>query len=264
MDARETAEPTSDDAVRASWRRRSAGCRRAAASWGLPSLVTAEIIGRAGFDFAVIDLEHGAGSLETALGQLVALEAAGVAGLARAPQADGPWIKRALDLGAAGVIVPRIESAAEAEAAVRELRYGPQGRRGAATRVARAARYGADPDYLARWNGAAVLLVEIESPAALAQADAIAAVDGVDALFFGPADFAAASGFPGAAEVARGFERMAAAARAAGKLVGAPPFGERKPAALIAEGADIVVLAHDVTLLREAAEAALAASRLPG
>lgn len=228
---------------------------------GLPTLLSAEIIGQAGYDFVLIDREHGPADGETAQAQLIALKAAGAPGLIRVPQAEGPWIKQALDIGAAGVMVPAIGSAEAAARAVAEARYGPQGRRGAATGVVRASEFGADAGYLRRWNDEAFVIAQIEDPGALAQAEAIAAVDGVDALFFGPNDFAAAAGFPGDAAVLDAFEAMTAAARKAGKRVGMLPYASLSARDLVKKGVDLVTVAYDVALLRMAAEQALAAAR---
>lgn len=239
------------------------GRRPAVGCWiGLPSPFSAEIMGLAGFDFALIDLEHGPGGFETAGAQMMALAAAGrTAPIVRVADASPARIKRALDLGAQAVMLPQIETPEQAAAAARAARYGPDGARGVATRIVRAARYGADEDYEARWNETGVVIAQIESPDALAGAGEIAAVEGVDALFFGPADYAAAAGYPGAAEVERAFAALTEAARGAGKAIGTVTFAGAAAADLVARGVDLVSVASDVSLLRRGAEQALKAAR---
>lgn len=227
----------------------------------MAALAPAEILAGVGLDFLLIDLEHGPASLETAHAQILAAERWGAAAVARVPKGARPWIGGALDLGARGIMAPMVETPAEAAEAVRALRYGPEGRRGAATRIVRAARYGADDAYEASWNAEAFLIAQIESPAALEQAEAIAATEGVDALFFGPADYAAAAGYPGPETVRAAWERCQAAARAAGRAAGTTPFADLSARDLVAGGADIVTVASDISLLRKGAAAALAAAR---
>ncbi|MEO1330230.1 MAG: aldolase/citrate lyase family protein [Pseudomonadota bacterium] len=222
----------------------------------LPSPIASEIVGRAGFDFAIVDFEHGPVGIETAVTQMIALKAASTAAMARAPSLDAAWIKRLLDAGAEALMAPMIESADDAGAAVLAFRFGPEGRRGVATAMVRAAGYGSDPDYLKSWNDRGLLIAQLESPHAVDRADAIAAVDGVDALFFGPSDYAAAAAFPSDTVVIAALERVVKAAHAHGKLAGSVSFAGLDPAALEARGVDIVGAASDVGLLREAAAAA--------
>ncbi|MEO0717412.1 MAG: aldolase/citrate lyase family protein [Pseudomonadota bacterium] len=224
---------------------------------GLPSIVTAEIMGRAGFDFAIADLEHGPSSVETAMGQLIALAGTPTVPVVRVPQGGGPWIKRALDIGAQVVIVPAVESPEEAVAHVAAFRYGPAGRRGCAARIVRASGYGADDDYVAEWNDTGLLICQIESPEALERAEEIARVDGVDGLFFGPADFATIAGFPGDGELEAAFDRMCVAARKLGKLTGTVPFARLTAADLVRAKVDIVAVASDISILRKGAQAVL-------
>lgn len=230
----------------------------------IPSLMTADILARTGFDFGIVDLEHSPSSYETALAQILAFDAQRRPVLLRPPLAADPWIKRGLDIGAAGVIAPAVVNADMARAVVAAVRYGPAGARGVATSAVRAAGFGADDSYEPTWNERALAIMQIESPAALAEAPAIAAVDGVDGLFFGPADFTAAAGYPGAAAIGEAFQRMADAARAQGKLVGSVPFPGYDVAALKAAGVDIIPVTGDIPLLGAGAKAALAAARQAG
>lgn len=225
------------------------------------SVITADILARSGADFAILDMEHGPAGYETALTQILAFEAQRRPVIIRPPLAGDPWIKRALDIGAAGILAPNVANAETAREVVKAAHYGPRGGRGVAARMVRASGYGADDSYQATWNERAIVIVQIETPAGLAEASAIAAVDGVDGLFFGPADFAAAAGHPGAAALVEAYETMAAAARAQGKLVGVLPFAGRDAAALRKSGVDIIPIASDVGLLRDAASAALDRAR---
>ncbi|WP_255149878.1 HpcH/HpaI aldolase family protein [Halorarius halobius] len=144
------------------------------------------------FDFLMLDTEHAPNGTETIANQVRAVEAAPgeAVPLARALDNDVGAIKRLLDLGVAGVMVPMVESAAEAREAARAANYPPEGDRGVA--AARASDYGRDLDgYFETANERTVLLVQIETEAGLENVEEIAAVDGVDALFVGPADLSA-------------------------------------------------------------------------
>jgi 2-keto-3-deoxy-L-rhamnonate aldolase RhmA len=149
----------------------------------LGSPVAAEVLGHTGLDWLLVDLEHGAGDEAAALAQLVAAQSAGVAALVRVESGVRERTTRMLDLGADGIMCPRLDSAAEATAWARALRHPPAGTRGIA-RGTRAVRYG-----LAA--GANVLgIAQVESAGAVAEARDIAAIDAVDVLFVGPADLA--------------------------------------------------------------------------
>jgi len=152
----------------------------------------AEIAGSAGADFVTVDTEHAAVGIETVESLVRAVEAAGDAvPVVRVPAADPVRIKRLLDVGVGGIMVPRVDSAAEARSVVDASRYPPQGVRG--TAAGRAAGYGRSfADYLRTADESIARIVQIETAAAVEEASAVAAVDGVDALFVGPADLSAA------------------------------------------------------------------------
>ena len=231
----------------------------------MASPVAAEIVACAGYDSAMVDLEHGPGDIPTTLLQLQALAARGCAGLVRVPANDPVWLKRVLDLGPAGVMVPMVADPAAAEAAVAACRYPPRGVRGVAHPIARAAAYGAErAAYVERGEADLLLICQIESPEAVGRAAAIAAVEGVDMLFVGPMDLSAAAGHfdqPDAPALAPLIAEVRRAAKAAGKLFGLLATPGRPAARLLAEGTDLVIDAVDVSLLREAAAARLAAAR---
>ena len=180
----------------------------------LGSALTAEVMGSAGYDCAIIDLEHGSGDERDSLLQIQALSSTACAALVRVESTERQRVHRVLDFGAQGVMFPRVDSAAQAEAAVRAMRYGPSGVRGIASSN-RACAYGANfRPYLAA-STSLLTIIQIESPAALEQVDQIAAVDGVDVLFIGPWDLSFAMGILGdfdRPEFRHALERTAAAA----------------------------------------------------
>ena len=162
----------------------------------LGSSVTAEIVGQAGFDWVVIDLEHGSGSESDIVHQLQSLEHTSAAAVVRVESHERQRFHRVLDLGAHGIMVPRIDSAAQAQAAVAALNYPPIGVRGVA-RMNRANGFGGLVSAYSDYAKDSLLgVVQIESPQSLENVDAIAAVPGVDVLFVGPADLAFSLGIP--------------------------------------------------------------------
>jgi 4-hydroxy-2-oxoheptanedioate aldolase len=150
----------------------------------------AEVMAQAGLDFLLMDHEHGQATLPAAIAQLRAMKGTNCAGLMRVPWNDMIYIKRVLDAGIQGVMVPQVNTAEEARAAVAACRYPPLGIRGAAggTRVT---SYGADMGYYGRAADELLIMVQIETPQAVENAAAIAAVDGVDVVFVGPRDLSA-------------------------------------------------------------------------
>jgi 4-hydroxy-2-oxoheptanedioate aldolase len=187
--------------------RLAAGARVTGTVVTLPDVALAELTASV-VDFVWIDLEHGALGARDVLPLAVAARAAGAAGLVRVSGVDDPALGPALDAGVQGVIVPRVESAAEAQRAVRRLRYPPRGSRGVAAR--RASSYGLGP----RRAADPVCMVQIESGAGVDEAEAIAEVDGVDALVVGCGDLALDLGEDTARRSARLHEAIAHVQRA--------------------------------------------------
>ena len=147
----------------------------------LGSSLTAEIVGVAGFDWVLIDLEHGAGEEKDVLSQLQALEHTTTAAIVRVENGDRQRIHRVLDSGAEGVMVPRINTAEEARLVVSGLRYPPEGSRGVAKMV-RATTFGKNfIEYSSTANENILGVIQIETIEALTHLDEIAALDGVDA-----------------------------------------------------------------------------------
>ncbi len=157
---------------------------------------TAEALGHGGFDFLVLDMEHVPVETSDAIHILRALAAAPAQPIVRLVWNDPIIVKKTLDIGAQTLMFPFIETAAEAEQAVRSTRYAPAGTRGVAA-VHRASLYGNDAEYLAKANDEIAVIIQIESLKGIENLEAIAAVDGVDALFIGPGDLAASLGYIG-------------------------------------------------------------------
>jgi 2-keto-3-deoxy-L-rhamnonate aldolase RhmA len=176
--------------------------------------LTAEIMGIAGFDWLVVDLEHGAGDEPALLAQLQALGQTGTAAIVRVEGVDLARIQHALDLGADGVMVPRIRTVADAQACVDGCRYSAA--RGVA-RYNRSWHWGLASRSLAAADAEVVCVIQIETPDALESVDAIAALDGVDVLFVGPSDLGHSLGLDAPPDDPRLLERVAAVTQAASK-----------------------------------------------
>jgi 2-keto-3-deoxy-L-rhamnonate aldolase RhmA len=219
--------------------------------WREPGI--AELCGTLPVDVVVIDMEAGALGRPDVLRMVQALNGSAASVLVRVPSHDQPAIEHALDIGAHGVMVPKVSSADEAERVAAAVRFPPAGRRG--VNPVRASRYFADvPGYLATANASVLCLVQIETGEAVAGAGDIAAVPGVDGLFLGMGDLAMALGQPGdvtgpAMDEARA--AVLAAARAHGKLAGAFAYTLDLAGAYRAEGFDLIAIGNDVKLLRE-------------
>jgi 4-hydroxy-2-oxoheptanedioate aldolase len=162
----------------------------------LSSHYAVEVAAGSGFDWLLLDMEHSPNDLESLLPQLQAAAAYPVTAIVRVPWNDMVIIKRVLDLGAQTLLVPYIQNADEARSAVAAMRYPPAGLRGVGG-TTRATRYGRIKDYAKRAQAELCLLVQVETQAALGEIEAIAAIDGVDGIFIGPADLHASMGHPG-------------------------------------------------------------------
>lgn len=157
----------------------------------------AEIAALSGYDWVLIDAEHGPQTLQTILSQLRAVDAcATCSAVVRTPSSDPVTIRQMLDLGANSLMIPMVETADQAAAIVRAARFPPEGSRGVGG--ARGSRWGAYAAYLSEANDRLCLIAQIETLAGAANIEAIAAVDGIDGLFIGPADLAASSNLLGA------------------------------------------------------------------
>jgi len=195
-----------------------------AGAWcNLASSLTTEMAARAGFDWILIDQEHGPGDSLSLLGQIQAVGTYPSAPIVRIAWNEMPRFKQALDLGAAGIMIPYIETADDAARAVSYLRYPPQGVRGVASSP-RATGFGTNfDDYFAAANRKLLTVTQIETARAVQNAPQIAAVDGVDVLFVGPMDLSLSVGLPGRfedPEYRAILAKVAATARDAGKAAG--------------------------------------------
>jgi len=166
----------------------------------LGSSITAEIVGLSGFDWVLIDLEHGGGEPSDLLHQLQALEHTSAASIVRIESVAKERIHRVLDLGPEGVMFPRIQTVLDTEAAIKGIHYPPFGIRGVAKMV-RATGFGKEFDYYLNNTKEDLLgVIQIETLEALSNIDAISAVEGVDVLFIGPSDLSMALGIFGQLE----------------------------------------------------------------
>lgn len=188
----------------------------------IPGSDNAEALAGCGFDWMLIDTEHTTMGLDTVKAMLQAAAPYATQTIVRPGWNDAVEIKRLLDAGAMSILVPYVQTADEAARAVAAVRYPPQGTRGVAG-ITRASRYGTVDDYLSRANDEICLLVQAETATALRNIEAIAAVDGVDGIFIGPADLAASMGYPGnpgASEVKAAILDAITRIRACGKPAG--------------------------------------------
>ncbi|RWR06186.1 aldolase/citrate lyase family protein [Paenirhodobacter populi] len=225
---------------------------------GLADPYLAEIAATAGFDWLLIDGEHAPNDIRSLSAQVAVVAASDSVPVIRLPDDDPAKIKQALDIGAQTLLIPMIESGAQADRAVKACLYPPHGIRGVGSALARASRFAAIPDYLTTANDQICLIVQIESRAGLAALDEVLAVDGLDGVFIGPSDLAADMGYlgkPGHPEVQHAvldaIRRIRAAGKAAGVLTTDPAFIEACKAA----GATFVGVGIDVTLLAGALRA---------
>ena len=187
------------------------------------SAISAEICGRAGFDWLLIDLEHGSGSEADLQHQLHAVAGTASAAIVRVESNARPRVAKALDLGAEGIMFPQVHSADDVRAAVSYLRYPPEGVRGLAFSNRAHAFTPRDLSAVEAANERVVGVIQIESEAAVAAVEEITSIDGVDALFVGPNDLSLSLGVHGQYEhrsYLEAIEQVAAASAMAGKAAG--------------------------------------------
>ncbi|WP_436531685.1 HpcH/HpaI aldolase family protein [Actinoplanes sp. HUAS TT8] len=222
---------------------------------GLGSALATEACAVAGFDWLLVDLEHGGGDEQALLHQQLAGEAHRIPMLARVESAERIRTGRLLDAGVAGVMFPRLDSVDDVRAAVRHLRYPPEGDRGVAT-YNRVYDFGLRPDRLTTANDGVVGIVQIESRSALAATAEIAAVPGVDVLFVGPRDLSTDLGCAGrftAPAFTAALDQVLAAAKNAGITAGILAGDPEQAAAYTAAGFRFVGVGSDASLLARAA-----------
>jgi 2-dehydro-3-deoxyglucarate aldolase/4-hydroxy-2-oxoheptanedioate aldolase len=230
---------------------------------GTASAVTAEVCAAAGFDWLLLDLEHGAGGEEQVRDVVPVAGAYGVPTVVRVETDARIRMGRVLDNGAAGIMLPRMDSARQVRDALTHLRFPPHGDRGVAT-YNRACRFGLDPGALDRADDEVLVIVQIESSAAVAAADEIAAIDGVDVLFIGPRDLSHDLGVPGdtsAPSFVAALETVLAAGRRHGKACGLLVNDGAAAEERLAQGWTFVAIGSDSTLLAAASRSALTMAR---
>lgn len=229
------------------------------------SPIAAEIVGLAGFDCAVIDHEHGPGGLTDGLALLQALSGTACTAIMRVPANDPVRIKRALDIGVEGLMIPSVNSAEEARAAVAACRYPAAGMRGAAYGLVRGADYGLCGERYRDTCGVEQLIIlQIETLRAVEAIPEIAAVEGVDMLFVGPYDLSGDFGRLGRfddPDVVALLERAERAILDSGTLYGTIPVPGRSLETLVATGCHLVVAGSDVGFVRNGALAQIEAFR---
>jgi 4-hydroxy-2-oxoheptanedioate aldolase len=230
---------------------------------GTASPIVAELCATAGFDWLLIDLEHGAGSESELLGQLHAIGDRSVA-LVRPPSAERLRIGRALDLGAAGIMIPRLDRPDEVAEAISWLRFQPKGARGVAL-VTRGLGLGrTSHTEVAAVSETILGIVQIESALGVENAAAIAALDGADVLFVGPTDLSHSMGIPGQIdrpEFVDALETVVAAATTAGKQAGILLRGAQDVERHLDLGFRFIGIGSDLHFVRNGAQAAVAAGR---
>jgi 2-keto-3-deoxy-L-rhamnonate aldolase RhmA len=230
----------------------------------LDSPAAAELCARAGFDWLIVDLEHGAGNEADLVPMLTAIEITSTAGLVRPASGERIRIGRALDLGATGIMVPRLDTVDEVRQAVSYLRYPPDGIRGVAL-LTRGARLGSVPhSEVKSLNDDVVGIIQIESATAVASVGEIAAIDGVDVLFVGPSDLSHSLGIPGQLDhpdYLAALDAVVVAARNAGKSAGILLRQARDLQRHLQLGFRFVGIGSDAGFVVDAATVALAAPR---
>lgn len=226
----------------------------------LASNIAAEVTAHAGFDWALIDMEHSPNDYRSVLGQLQVFAGSQTTALVRVEWNDTVAVKKLLDIGAQGLLFPMIQNVEEARRAVAATRYPPKGVRGVSG-TTRATGYGRVKDYLGRVEEETAILLQVETQAALDAAEDIAAVDGVDGIFFGPADIGADMGLlgnPMHPDIWARIRPVAKALMARGMPVGTLVTDPGFAAELMDEGFTFVACGLDTGLLARASDKLLA------
>ncbi len=216
----------------------------------------AEVSATAGFDWLLIDGEHAPNDLRSTLAALQSVAAHPAQPVVRAVNGETALIKQLLDIGARSLLVPMVDTAAQARALVAATRYPPMGIRGVGSAVGRASQWNARTDYLDIADDEICLLVQAETVAALADLEAICAVDGVDGVFIGPADLAASMGHrgnPGHPEVQAAIEQAMRTIVASGKAAGTLTSDTRLARRYLDLGCTFVAIGVDVLVFASAA-----------
>jgi len=220
----------------------------------LCSNIAVDVLRDAGFDWLLLDTEHSPNEIPDLLSQLQACEGGTATPIIRPAWNDTVLIKRCLDIGAQTLLVPYVQNADEARRAVQAVRYPPEGVRGVSV-AARASRFGRVAGYLGKANAEVCLLVQVETRAAMAELEAIAAVEGVDGVFIGPSDLAASLGHignPAHPQVQQAIADCVSRLNAAGTPAGILTANEDEVRRYISWGFTFVAVGSDVGVLRGA------------
>lgn len=222
-----------------------------------------EVLAGAGFDFLMIDQEHGFGGLNDLVGQLRALKGTATSALVRVPSEDATYVHRALDAGVLSILFPAVETAAAAQAAVRACRYPPRGERGAGGGL-RATDYDRDFGYYEKAADDTLIGIQIESALGVEAIDSIAAVEGIDLIVIGPRDLSASIGKLNRFEddeVQALFARAERAIRATGVSMGSVIYPGTSARQMLERGHQLLLTGTDIAYLRRSAKDALDAAR---
>ena len=212
--------------------------------------LAAELAGGTGFDWVTIDGEHGPNDLRSILAQLQALSTSASEVVVRPPIGETWVIKQLLDIGARNILVPMVDTPEQAAELVRAVRYPPHGVRGLGAAVARVSGFNAIPDYANNAADEICLIVQAETMTAIENIESIAAIDGVDAIFIGPADLSADMGYLGrmeAPEVQQVIDKAILSIVKSGKAAGILTFSESLNLHYLDLGATLVAVGADVT-----------------
>jgi 4-hydroxy-2-oxoheptanedioate aldolase len=224
----------------------------------LTSEMVTELLATTDIDWICIDGEHSPNQLTEMRRQLLSIDHSGTSAIVRVPSGEDWILKQVMDIGAQTVLVPMVDTAEQAEQLVRAVNYPPHGIRGVGAYGTRAAKFGTTTEYLSTANEQICLIIQIESMRAIENLDAILAVDGIDAVFIGPADLSADMGFLGAPEspevqsvINDAFAKIIASDKAAGTLSLNPMLAQKQTEM----GVDFIAVGMDVELLGNAASA---------
>jgi len=234
------------------------GGEKALGCWtSLDSPITSEILAMAGFDFLLIDHEHGYGDPKSLAVQLQSMSATNCSSVVRVPSADEAYVKKVLDAGAECLMFPTVDTANQARDIVEMCRYSPRGRRGMAPGMIRATNYGMDAErYVQTAHENTFIICQVETRESASNIAEIGKVDGVDMMFIGPNDLSCSIGKFAQYEDPEFVELMEnamAAIKASGKLLGSIPYGTYGWQEMFDRGFNLTTAGSEVALLREAA-----------
>lgn len=223
---------------------------------GMASPISAEVLATCGYDFLLIDAEHGVNDTRSIQTQLQAMAPHPVECLVRPANHDPSIIKQILGTGAQTLLVPMVDTAEQARAIVASMHYPPKGIRGVGTGLERASRWNACSDYLNRAGDELCLIVQVETITALENLEEIVSIEGVDGVFIGPSDLAASMGYLGQVshpEVKKAISDALSRVAAAGKAAGMFCADAAQAASYQESGATFLAMGADTVLLRNAA-----------